>query len=64
MFSSSTSSEEKKDNEEESEETESEAAVENVELELSIDDRIWKFAHSLDRNDKSLWNKTVIFRWH
>ena len=51
-------SEEKKDNEEESEETESEAAVENVELELSIDDRIWKFAHSLDRNDKSLWNKT------
>jgi hypothetical protein len=25
---------------------------------LHIDDRIWKFAHSLDRNDKSLWNKT------
>ena len=50
--------EEKKDNEEESEETESEAAVGNVESELSIDDRILNFANSLDKNDETLWNKT------
>jgi hypothetical protein len=49
---------EKKDNETESEETESEASVENVESELSIDDRILNFANSLDKNDKTLWNKT------
>jgi hypothetical protein len=46
-------SEEKKDNETESEETESE--VENVELELSPDEKVIKFAHSLDKNDKSLY---------
>ena len=51
-------SKEKKDNEEESEEAESEAAVGNVESELSIDDRILNFANSLDKNDKTLWNKT------
>jgi hypothetical protein len=49
-------SEEKKDNETESEEAE--AAVGNVESELSIDDRILNFANSLDKNDKTLWNKT------
>ena len=49
-------SEEKKDNETESEETESE--VEKVGLELTIDDRILDFANSLDKNDKTLWNKT------
>jgi hypothetical protein len=49
-------SEEKKDNEAESEETESE--VEKVGLELTIDDRILDFANSLDKNDKTLWNKT------
>jgi hypothetical protein len=49
-------SKEKKDNETESEETES--AVENVELELSPDEKVIKFAHSLDKNDKTLWNKT------
>jgi hypothetical protein len=32
--------------------------IEKVGLESTIDDRILNFANSLDKNDKSLWNKT------
>jgi long-subunit acyl-CoA synthetase (AMP-forming) len=35
-----------------------EKEVESLEEELSPDEKVIKFAHSLDKNDKTLWNIT------